>query len=391
MSQPLRVGIIGFGGAGRAHYSYFSCVPGCAVVKVFDTKPAGLRRAAELAPHVARCDTLEEFWKDLDVVTICSPDRSHADYIVGALEHDLSVLCEKPLTDSVEGIRRIVAAAARSKRTVAVLHQMRHTRMNEAAKILVSSGELGAISYMEGYYVHNLTVRSWLYDDWRRTDNATPMVYAGCHFVDLLRWLSGQEIVEVYAAANHMAFQEYPESDFNVGLFHFGNGMLGKVLVTFGSACAQDHSIRLYGNKACIDNNLLLRHDGTPIRKFHRPELVQRALLSDPNVMNGHRLRTQLKWNSRAVVADALFDLLQKLGQPPEWEYGVRHYPVRLYEHAEACVFAVKDFLDTVTGRKASPMCDVYESSRTVLACLAAVDAYRSKKPTVVQRLEEVV
>jgi len=390
VSATLRVGIIGFGGAGRAHYSYFSCIPGCSVTKVFDTKPGGLERAAELAPHLTRCDTLEEFWKDLDLVTVCSPDRSHADYIVDALAHDLPVLCEKPLTDSLEGIRKIIAAASRSKRTVAVLHQMRHTRMNEAARKLILSGELGAISYLEGYYVHNLVTRSWLYDDWRRTENATPMVYAGCHFVDLLRWFSGREIVEVYAAANHMAFQEYPESDLNVGLFHFEGGTLGKVLVTFGSACAQDHSIRIYGNKACIDNNMLLRHDGTRIRKFHKPELVQRVLLKDPNKMNGHRLRTQLKWNSRAVLANALFELVERVGQPPEWEYGVRHYPIRLYEHAEACVFAIQDFVDAATGKKAQPMCDVYESSRTVLACLAAVDSYRSRMPTAVKRVEEV-
>lgn len=391
MKGTLRVGIIGFGGAGRAHYSYFSCIPGCTVTKVFDTKAGGLQRAAELAPHVTRCDTLETFWRDLDLVTVCSPDSSHADYIVAALAHDLPVLCEKPLTDSLEGIRKIVAAAARSKRTVAVLHQMRHTRMSEAAKNLILSGELGAISYMEGYYVHNLTKRSWFYDDWRKTDNATPMVYAGCHYVDLLRWFAGRRIVEAYAAANHMAFPEYPESDLNIGVFRFEDGMLGKVLVTFGSACPQDHSVRIYGNKACIDNNLLLRHDGSPIRKFHKPKLVQRALLNDPIKMNGHLLRTQLKWNGRAVLAGALFELLEKVGPPAGFEYGVRHYPIRLYEHAEACVFAVQDFVDAATGRKAQPMVDVSESSRTVLACLAAVDSYRSGKPTVVKRLEEVV
>jgi predicted dehydrogenase len=388
----MRIGIIGFGGAGRAHYSYFSCIPGCTVTKVYDPKPAGLQRAAAMIPGVTCCDSLEEFWKDLDAVTVCSPDSTHADYIVGAIDHGLPVLCEKPLTDSLEGIRKIVAAAAKAKTTVAVLHQMRHTHMNEAARNLISSGELGAISLMEGYYVHNLVTRSWLYDDWRRTDNATPMVYAGCHFVDLLRWYAGgKQMVEVYAAANHMAFPEYPESDLNIGIFRFDNGMLGKVLVSFGSACAQDHSIRIYGNKACIDNNLLLRHDGTRIKKFHKPKLVQRVLLNDPVRMNGHLLKTQLKWNGRAVLAGALFELLERVGPPAEFEYGVRHYPIRLYEHAEACVLAVQDFIDTATGKKATPMVDVTESSRTVLACLAAVDSYRSGKPAAVKRLEEVV
>jgi predicted dehydrogenase len=42
----LRIGIIGFGGAGQAHHFYFSCVAGCRVTKIFDTKPAARGRAA---------------------------------------------------------------------------------------------------------------------------------------------------------------------------------------------------------------------------------------------------------------------------------------------------------------------------------------------------------
>ena len=45
-----------------------------------------------------------------------------------------------------------------------------------------------------------------------QTRMRTPLVYSGCHFVDLLRWLAGEEIIEVFAAAGHRAFPEYPDS-----------------------------------------------------------------------------------------------------------------------------------------------------------------------------------
>ena len=107
---------------------------GCRVTKVFDPKPAALARAAAIAPAVERCADLGAFWGDLDAVSVCTPDSTHADYIVAALGHDLHVMSEKPLTDSVDGIRRILAAERDAGRVVAVLHQMRFVPLHEEIK-----------------------------------------------------------------------------------------------------------------------------------------------------------------------------------------------------------------------------------------------------------------
>ncbi|MGH9141761.1 MAG: Gfo/Idh/MocA family oxidoreductase, partial [Vicinamibacterales bacterium] len=76
----LRVGIIGFGGAGQAHHFYFSCVAGCRVTKIFDPKPAAATRAAGREAGDIFCADEERFWPDLDAVVICTPDGSHAHY-----------------------------------------------------------------------------------------------------------------------------------------------------------------------------------------------------------------------------------------------------------------------------------------------------------------------
>src|SRR6185295_9259477 len=135
--------------------------------------------------------------------------------------------------------------------------QMRFVPLHRRMKALVGAGALGAISYLEGYYVHDLTLRAFVTDRWRETDNATPLVYSGCHFVDLLRWLADEEIVEVFAAANNIAFPEYPESDLNLVTLRFQSGVIGKVVVAFGAAGPQDHSLRIFGTRRSIDNNML--------------------------------------------------------------------------------------------------------------------------------------
>jgi UDP-N-acetyl-2-amino-2-deoxyglucuronate dehydrogenase len=393
----LRVGIIGFGGAGGAHYSYFQSLDGCRVIKIYDTKPAGLKRAAEIAPNVERSSDLERFWKGLDVVSVCSPDNSHADYIAAALAHRLNVICEKPLTDSIAGIRKI-KEAERTGCIVAVLHQMRFVPLFRKIKRILANKELGIVSYLEGYYVHDLTHRAWMYDDWRRTDNATPMVYAGCHFVDLLRWFANEEIVEVYAAANNLAFPAYPESDLNVMTLRFRSGTLGKMLVTFGSACPQDHSVRVYGNQGCIDNNALFLKGPNGVRwarTIHQPILFPRQWRPASTswmrrvIRECLTLRRRLFTRLPAFLVATAFEGVRVL-LSAEGEYGIRHYPVRLYEHELACIEAIENFLEAIRRSK-QPMCTVDESAKTVLACLAGVQSYRTNRPVCVPSLDSVL
>ena len=386
----LRVGIVGFGGAGTAHAGYYPCVPGCEVRKIFNPKPERLEVARQLFPQAERYQTLEGFWEGLDAVSICTPDATHADYIVAALEHGLHVLSEKPLTDSEEGIRKIKRAAAQSDRVVACLHQMRFVPLFQKVKRVLEARDLGTVSYLEGYYVHNLTHRAFVNDDWRRRDNATPLVYSGCHFVDLLRWLAAEEVTEVYAAANNLAFPEYPESDLNLVTMKFQSGVLAKVVVAFGAAGPQDHSLRIYGNRRSIENNVMFNDAKAWERVLHEPILVQWPLTRHPLPSAHQSMLRQLRSNLPAWLLGKIFLATRWLARHPNNEYGGRYYPVRLYEHAFACVQAIEDFVGAIHEKRA-PLCTVDEASKTVLACLAGVESYRTHQPVRVRTLAEVM
>jgi predicted dehydrogenase len=246
------------------------------------------------------------------------------------------------------------------------------------------------LSYLEGYYVHNLTTRAFANDPWRRTDNATPLVYSGCHFVDLLRWFAGEEIVEVFAAANHIAFTEYPESDLNLVMLRFASGAIGKVLVAFGEPGPQDHTVRVSGTRGSIQNNVLFANDGKWGELLHRPQLLQQPLLRGGEKQGGESVYRQVRRNLPAVVLDRVFGIARLLARRPGAEYGVRYYPIRLYEHTLACVLAVGDFVEAIrSGRP--PLCTVDEASRTVLACLAGVESYRTNRPVTVQAPQPVL
>jgi predicted dehydrogenase len=384
----MRIGIIGFGGSGQAHAFYWSCVAGCRVTKIFDPRPAAAARAAAHAPSAAFVVDVDRFWPDLDAVVVCTPDSTHAEYVVAALARGLHVLVEKPLTDSLEGLCVIKRAAASAPaQIVAVVHQMRFVPLHRRLKALVSDGALGALSYLEGYYVHDLTTRAFQIDRWRETDNATPLVYSGCHFVDLLRWIAGEEIVEVFAVANHRAFPEYPESDLNLVTMRFASGAVGKVLVAFGEPGPQDHTVRLSGTDASVRGNLLYRRDGALGEVLHRPMVFQPALLRGPGKSGGQSRYRQLRTNLPPYLFARAVEAMRLLARRPNAEYGAAGYPVRVYEHSLACVGAIEDFVSAIRDRR-PPLCSIDEAGQAVLACLAGVESYRTNKPVAVGVLQ---
>jgi predicted dehydrogenase len=384
MNKNLNIGIIGFGGSGMAQFQHFSDIEGSKVISVFDPNDGGLDRARQMSPLLLATKNFSEFMDSgINAIAVCSPDKTHADYVVAALNAGKHVVCEKPLTDTLDGCKAILDAEANSRGVVAaVQHQMRFLPVHLEMKQLITSGKLGKISYIEGYYVHNLTRRAYLYDDWRRTDNATPLVYSGCHFVDLLRWLLNDEVEEIMGMANNLAFPEYPESDLNVLLLRFRSGIIGKIVIAFGAGRPQDHSVRVYGSERSIENNILFSKNGSH-EVFSKPHLPrdefpkQKAAhlawyMRGPNHYRSSFRRHRIYWLGK------MFELLMRR-KGYDHEYGISSYPIRLYPHGLAVRSSLENFVAAIRGEKALE-CSLKDAARTVATCLAGVEAYRTEK-----------
>ena len=395
MTTNLNVGIVGFGGAGIAQFGHFQNMRDCCVTAVYDYKPGGLERAKSLVPAALATDDFRKFLASgINAVAICSSDASHARYVIDAIKAGVHVICEKPLTDSPASCREILQAEASAPGVVVgVQHQMRFLPVHLEMKKLIQSGKLGRIGYIEGYYVHNLTARGSLYDDWRFTDNATPLIYSGCHFIDLFRWLLDDEVEEITGMANNILFPEYPESDLNVLVCRFKSGVIGKLVVAFGAGRPQDHSVRVYGSDMSIENNLLFSKAGD-YTVFARPDLPVRP--ASPAVATSQpfyslrgrgyvwRTRSALAWLKtswpayRRYFVGLAMERLMKLNSE-DVEYGISSYPMRLYPHLLAVRHSLENFVGAVRGEQ-KLLCTAKEAARTVVTCCAGVEAYRTGK-----------
>lgn len=133
---PLRVGVFGTGALGRHHTRILGSLPGIERVGIFDPRPE--QAAAVAAEYGAKAfDSFEALAGEIDAAVVAAPTVAHADLGVALLERGVHVLVEKPIAASLEEADRLIDAAARAGRVLAVGHVEFH---NPAVEALLGAG-----------------------------------------------------------------------------------------------------------------------------------------------------------------------------------------------------------------------------------------------------------
>jgi predicted dehydrogenase len=212
MARKLQVGIIGLGGIANLHAGgwkeseHADLVAGCDInPKVFDRweKEHGLKKFTtdfrELVDN-----------PDLDIIDVCSPNNSHSQHTIAALDAGKHVLCEKPLAPTVDQIRKMIAARDRAEKLLMTGHHFRFTGTSKALKTEIDAGELGEIYHGRAWWLRRsgLPIRpTFLYKD---QAFAGVGIDLGVHVLDLALWFMGnpQPVSVSGVAKTELATQE---------------------------------------------------------------------------------------------------------------------------------------------------------------------------------------
>ncbi|MGD9494830.1 MAG: Gfo/Idh/MocA family protein [Armatimonadota bacterium] len=203
MDTPIRIGVIGIGGRGRIarHWKRedgLSVVVGGADVtpKYFDEfrefNGDDVFLTLDYRELVAR--------DDIDAIAVTSPDFTHEEYAVAALEAGKHVFCEKPLAITIEGCDRILEAWRASGKHLMVGFNMRYMRMFNVMKSIAEDGVIGEI---KAVWVRHFVGEggNFYYHDWHATRrNVTSLLLQkGSHDIDMIHWLTGHYTRRVVA------------------------------------------------------------------------------------------------------------------------------------------------------------------------------------------------
>jgi predicted dehydrogenase len=136
-----------------------------------------------------------------DVVLVAGIDCTHVDYAVAALEKDLDVVIEKPMTTTAADAKAILDAEAKSKGTVTVTFNNRYIATHRKIKELILEGRVGKITSVDlNWYVATNHGASY-FKRWNRLRKMSGglSIHKCTHHFDLLNWWTGEEPLELFA------------------------------------------------------------------------------------------------------------------------------------------------------------------------------------------------
>jgi predicted dehydrogenase len=125
-----------------------------------------------------------------ELVVVATPPDTHTELCVAALEHGAHVICEKPLTTTVDGADRIIMAAERAGRGVAVNHHLRFQPIFAVVKEAIASRDHGELTFLQVWQL--LDLPPWREPaSWRAAMADRCLLESGVHFVDLMLDICG--------------------------------------------------------------------------------------------------------------------------------------------------------------------------------------------------------
>jgi predicted dehydrogenase len=259
--KRLGVALHGAGWVASAHIRSWTKNPNVEVVSVSDVDLDRARQFAEAnGLSCAVCDNYDDVLADdrVDVVDITSPSHVHAEQGIAAADAGKHVLVEKPIALTIEENRTVRDAVARAGVKSISSFVCRFNEQVRTMKSLLETGAIGDLFYAETDYWHNIrsTHHAWALHSRKKTGGSA-MLLAGCHAVDTLRWLVGDEVEEVTAYSNNIS-QRF-EYDANVvAALKFRGGVIAKTSVLFDCEMPYAMNVDLAGTEGTLRDNRII-------------------------------------------------------------------------------------------------------------------------------------
>jgi len=266
----IRIGVIGTGSIASLHLDSYKNNPGADIAAICDVNEARARTVAEKYGaskvftdyHALLADP------DIDAVSICTWNNTHAPISIAALQAGKHVLVEKPLCRTVEEAYEVERAVRESGKLLQVGFVRRYDPGAKMLREFVDRGEFGELYYAKASTIRRLGNPGGWFADVERSGGG-PLIDVGVHVIDLCWYLMGRpkpvsvsgntyrklgnrsniQHLSFYKAADYDASKNTVE-DLANAIIRFENGASIMVDVSYTLHAKKDEgSVKLFGNK----------------------------------------------------------------------------------------------------------------------------------------------
>ncbi|WP_342574240.1 Gfo/Idh/MocA family oxidoreductase [Solibacillus sp. FSL K6-1781] len=264
----LKVGVIGGGSISEFHLKPYFDHPNVEIVAICDSNERRLHALGKKYSVENLYLKVSEFLanEEIDAISICTWNNSHAEIAIQALQQNKHVLLEKPLSLTLDEAYAVEAAVKESKKILQVGYVRRFATNVDVLKKFIDAGELGEIYYAKASCIRRLGNPGGWFSDIKKSGGG-PLIDLGTHMIDLCWYLMGKpkpvsvsgntykklgnrshiENLSFYKAADYNAEHNDVE-DLANALIRFENGASLFVDVSFTLHAKQDEvSVKLYG------------------------------------------------------------------------------------------------------------------------------------------------
>ncbi|KRG13808.1 Gfo/Idh/MocA family protein [Lederbergia galactosidilytica] len=278
--SKLKVGVVGCGSIAKfRHLPEYAMNDQVEIVAVCDIVEERANKMVEEYGGKAFTDYKEMLREaELDIVSVCLPNYLHAPVSIAALEAGKHVLCEKPMATSEEEALNMIQAAEKNGKKLMIAHNQRFVASHEKARELIADGTVGKIHSFRTAFGHP-GPEGWSIDgkdSWFfRKEEAFigAMGDLGVHKTDLMRYLLGEEFVEVGSFVESGAKEDSTVDDNAVCILKSETGIIGTLAASWAYG-KEDNATIIYGEKAVLrleddpDHSLIVHHIGGETENF---------------------------------------------------------------------------------------------------------------------------
>lgn len=190
-----------------------------------------------------------------DLISICTESGNHAQIALDCIKEGINLIIEKPIALSIEDADKIIETAKEYNVVVSACHQNRFNKSIVKIREAIDKRRFGKLLYGTAHIRWNRIREYYDRASWRGTwqQDGGALMNQCIHNVDLLRWMMGNDIEEVFAYTDNLTHPYIEAEDLGIALIKFTNGSYGIIEGTTNVYPQNlEETLYLFGEKGTV-------------------------------------------------------------------------------------------------------------------------------------------